>query len=60
MDKLRNKITCNTCFHDSSNEEYLSLLQLALSKSIQTALNSSLQAETLPGDNSVYCHFVVP
>ena len=38
----------NTCFNDSSNEESLS---------IQTALNSSLQAETLFGDNSIHCNF---
>ena len=39
-------------FNDSSTEESLSLLQLAVSNSIQTALNSALQAETLSGDNS--------
>ena len=55
--KLRNEITCNTCFYGSSNKEFLSLLQLAVSNSIQTALNSSLQAETLFGENSVYCNF---
>ena len=40
MFKLRNWITRNTCFNDSSNEN-----------SIQAALNSFLQGETLPGDN---------
>ena len=53
---LRNEITCSTCLNDSSNEESSALLQLVVSKSIQTALNSSLQAETLSGDNSVYCN----
>ena len=57
MFKLRNEITCNTCFNNSSYEESLSLLQLDVSNSIQTALNSSLHAETLSGDNSVYCNF---
>ena len=55
--KLRYEITCNACFNDSSNEESSSLLQLAVSNSIQTALNSSLETETLSGDNSVYCNF---
>ena len=55
--KLRYEITCNTCFNDSSNEESSSLLQLAVSNSIQTALNSSLETETLSGDNSIYCNF---
>ena len=60
MFKLRNEITCNTCFDDSSNEESSSLLQLAMSNSIQTALSSSLQAETLSGDNPVCCNFYFP
>ena len=60
MFKLRNEITCNTCFDDSSNEESSSLLQLAMSNSIQTALNSSLQAETFSGDNPVCCNFYFP
>ena len=55
--KLRYEITCNTCFNDSSNEESSSLLQLAVSNSIQTALNSSLETEILSGDNSIYCNF---
>ena len=55
--KLRNKITCNTCFNDSSNEESLSPLQLAVSNSTQAALNVSLQAETFSADNSIYCNF---
>ena len=38
MFKLRNKITPNTSFNDSSNEEFLSLLQLAVSNAIQTVL----------------------
>ena len=57
MFKLRSEITCNPCFNDSINEESSSLLQLAMSNSIQTALNSSLQAGTLSGDNSVYYNF---
>ena len=52
--KLRYKITC---FSNSSNEESSSLMQLAMSNFIQTALNSSLEAETLSGDNSIYCNF---
>ena len=55
--KLRCKITCNTCFNDSSNEESSPRLQLAVSNSIQTALNSSLEAETLSGCNSINCNF---
>ena len=55
--KLRYDITCNTCFNDRSNEESSSILQLAVSNSIQTALNSSLETETFSGDNSVYCNF---
>ena len=55
--KLRYEITCNTCFNDSSNEKSASLLQLAVPNSIQTALNSSLETETLSGDNSIYCNF---
>ena len=55
--KLRYKITCNTCFNDSSNEKYSSLLQLAVLHSIQIALNSSLETETLSRDNSIYCNF---
>ena len=54
--KLRYEITCNTCFNDSSNEESLSLLQLAVSNSIQTVLNSFLK-KTVSGDNSIYCNF---
>ena len=54
--KLWSEITCNTCFIESSIEKSLSLLQLAVPHSIQTALNSSLQAETLFGDNSFYCN----
>ena len=54
---LRYKITCTTCFNDSSNEEYFSLLQLAVSNSIQIALNSSLETETLSEDNSIYGNF---
>ena len=38
--KLRYEMACNTYFDDSSNEESSSLLQLALSNSIQTSLNS--------------------
>ena len=57
MFKLRDEITCNTCFNGSSNEAYSSLLQLAMTNSIQTDLNFSLQAELLTGDNSVYCNF---
>ena len=60
MFKLRNEITCNTCFNDSSNEESSSLLQLAMSNSIQTTVNSSLQVETLSGDNPVCCNFYFP
>ena len=52
---LKYEITCNTCFNDRSNEESSSLLQLAVLNSIQTALNSSLETETLSGDNSIYC-----
>ena len=55
--KLRYEITCNTCFNDSSNEESSSLLQLATSNSIQTALNFSVETKTLSGDNSIYCNF---
>ena len=54
---LRYKITCNTSFNDSSNEEYFSLLQLAVWNSVQTALNSSLETETLSEDNSIYGNF---
>ena len=36
---------------------FLTLAQLAVSDSIQTASNSSWQAETLSGYNSVYCNF---
>ena len=64
MLRFKNKITCNTCFSDSSNEESSSrneesssLLQLTVSNSIQTNLNSSLQTETLSQDNSTYCNF---
>ena len=57
--KLRYEITCNTCLNDSSNEESSSPLQLAVSNSIQTALNSSLETETLSGDNSIYCNFLL-
>ena len=55
--KLRYEITCNTCFNDSSNQKFSSLLELAVSNSIQTALNSSLETETSSGDNSIYCNF---
>ena len=55
--KLRYEITCNTCFNDSSNEESSSLFQLAMSNSIQTALNFSFETKTLSGDNSIYCNF---
>ena len=55
--KLRYKITCNTCFNNSSNEESSLLLQLAVSNSIQTGLNSSSETETLSGGNSIYCNF---
>ena len=55
--KLRYEMTCNTCFNYSSDEESSLLLQLAVSNSIQTALNSSLETETLSGDNSIYCNF---
>ena len=57
MFKLRNEITCKTCFNYSSTEESSSLLQLTESNSVQTALNSSMQTETLSGDNSIYCNF---
>ena len=55
--KLRYEITCSTCFNDSSNEESSSLFQLAMSNSIQTALNFSFETKTLSGDNSIYCNF---
>ena len=54
---LKYEITCITCFNDRSNEGSSSLLELAVSKSIQTALNSSLETETLSGENSIYCNF---
>ena len=44
-------------FHDSSNEESSLLLRVAVSNSIQTALNSSLAVETLSGDNSIHSNF---
>ena len=52
--KLRNQIICNICFNDTSNEKSLSLLQLAVSNSIQRAFTSSSQAETLSGDDSSF------
>ena len=55
--KFRHEFTCNTCFNDRSNEESPSLLQVALSNSIQTALNSSLHTETLSEDDFIYCNF---
>ena len=54
---LRNKITCSTCFSDNSDKESSLLLQLAVSNSTKTALSSSLEAETLSGDNSNCCNF---
>ena len=56
--KLRYEITYNTCFNDNSNEESSLLSQLSVSSnSIQNTLNSSLEAETLSGDNSICCNF---
>ena len=58
--KLRYEITGNACFNDSSNEES-SLLQLTVSNSIQTALNSSLETETFQQQNDfciLNCRFV--
>ena len=57
MLKLRNEIFYNTCFSNSINEKSSSVLQLAVPNYNYTALNSSLHAETLSGDNSVYCNF---
>ena len=39
------------------SKESSSLLQLAVSNSIQAALNSSLETEILSGDNFIYCNF---
>ena len=55
--KLRCEIACSICLNDISNEESSSLLQLAVSNSILTALNSSLEVEILSGDNCIYCNF---
>ena len=55
--KLRNQITCNSCLNETVREESSPILQLAVANSIQAALHSSLQSETLSGDNSFYCNF---
>ena len=50
--KLRYEMACNTYFNDSSNEESLSLLQLAVSNIFEF-----LKTETLSRNNSIYYNF---
>ena len=52
--KLNYKITCNTCFNDSNNKESSSLLQLALSNSIQTERQKPCP-ETIPSTVTFCC-----
>ena len=58
--KLRNEITCSTCFNDSSNEESSSLLQLAVSNckqfSTQT-IHSTVIIVTLLNQPLWFLHF---
>ena len=51
----RQLITCNICQQTSLTEESAPLLQLAVSNSIQTSLDSFLSAETLDNFECNFC-----
>ena len=53
---IKNEITCNVCFQSSIIEDSTPILQLPVSRSIQCALEKSLNTEELTDENSFFCH----
>ena len=54
---VKNTVTCNLCFQSSVTEDPFMILQLSVSDSTQSAIDSFLKPEELTNNNLFFCNY---